>query len=152
MTIDTNTLIFYCAVGFDADSLVCHFMALDPERVGLENIEVPQICDFGDNELDYLTRRGHFTEVSGGNENGTCEHSVERGNDNENDDDDDDDDDDDNEDDEEDDGGDDGEDNDEDDNDSVTSSTVPVLAIESECKSIDYNGVLPKKFIDFLMS
>jgi hypothetical protein len=34
-------------------------MALDPERVGLENIEVPQVCDFGDNVLDYLTRGGH---------------------------------------------------------------------------------------------
>jgi len=120
-------------------------MALDPERVGLENIEVPQICDFGDNELDYLTRRGRFTEVSGGNEDVTCEHSLERGNDSENDDDDDEDDDDDNDE-------DDGEDDGEDDDDSDTTSTVPVLVTESECKAIDYNGVLPKKFIDFLMS
>ena len=33
-------------------------MALDPERVGIENIEVPQICDFGDNVLNYMTNRG----------------------------------------------------------------------------------------------
>ena len=49
-------------VGFDEDDLNCHCMALDPERVGLDNIEVPQICDFGDNVLDYMTRGGHTTE------------------------------------------------------------------------------------------
>jgi hypothetical protein len=48
------------ALGFDEDALEFHFMALDPERVGLENIEVPQVCDFGDNELDYMTRRGRL--------------------------------------------------------------------------------------------
>lgn len=37
-------------------------MAMDPERVGLQNIEVPQVCDFGDNELDYLTRGGRAAE------------------------------------------------------------------------------------------
>ena len=36
-------------------------MAIDPERVGLKNIEVPQICDFGDNILDYLTKGGRAT-------------------------------------------------------------------------------------------
>ena len=35
-------------------------MAVDPERVGLDNIEVPQVCDFGDNQLDYMTRGGHY--------------------------------------------------------------------------------------------
>jgi hypothetical protein len=29
-------------------------MAIDPERVGLQNIEVPQVCNFGDNELWYV--------------------------------------------------------------------------------------------------
>jgi hypothetical protein len=37
-------------------------MALDTERVGLHVIEVPQVCDFGDNVLDYMTRGGHTTE------------------------------------------------------------------------------------------
>ena len=37
-------------------------MALDPERVGVTNIEVPQVTDFGDNTLDYLTRGGHLSE------------------------------------------------------------------------------------------
>jgi hypothetical protein len=46
----------------DVDELNAHFMALDPERVGLETIEVPQVCDFGDNVLDYMTRGGHTTE------------------------------------------------------------------------------------------
>jgi hypothetical protein len=44
-------------------------MAIDPERVGLKNIEVPQICDFGDNILDYLTK--------GGRANGTSTDDVE---------------------------------------------------------------------------
>ena len=52
------------ALGFDEDSLNVHFMALDPERVGIENIEVPQICDFGDNVLDYMTRVGHSSKDS----------------------------------------------------------------------------------------
>ena len=47
------------ALGFD-DTLDVHFIALDPERVGLENIEVAEICDFGDNVLDYMTRGGHM--------------------------------------------------------------------------------------------
>jgi hypothetical protein len=28
----------------------------------LENIEVPQLCDFGDNVLDYMTRGGHVND------------------------------------------------------------------------------------------
>ena len=123
-------------------------MALDPERVGLDNIEVPQICDFGDNELDYLTRRGRYTEESEGNEDVTSEQRLVLGDDDDVDDDDDDEDDDD-----EDDGDDDaGEDKDDDEDDDDTGSTVPVLATESESKSFDYKGVLPKKFIDFLIS
>ena len=50
------------ALGFDVNSLHCHFIGLDPERVGLENIEVPQLCDFGDNILDYMTRGGHLSD------------------------------------------------------------------------------------------
>ena len=125
-------------------------MALNPEKVGLDNIEVPQICDFGDNELDYLTSRGRYIEVSEGNEDVTSEQRLVRGNDDDVDDDDDDEDDDD-----KDDGDDDeGEDKDdhEDDDDTDTNSTVPVLASESESKSFDYKGVLPKNFIDFLIS
>jgi len=121
-------------------------MALDPERVGLDNIEVPQICDFGDNELDYLTRRGRYSEESEGNEDVTSEQRLVLGDDDDVDDDDDDEDDDD-----EDDGDDDtGEDKDDDEDDDDTGSTVPVLATEST--SFDYKGVLPKKFIDFLIS
>lgn len=45
--------------GFDDDTMEFQFIAIDPERVGLENIEVPQVCDFGDNQLDYMTRRRH---------------------------------------------------------------------------------------------
>jgi hypothetical protein len=68
-------LLMYCIVfmllliGFDRTTLDCHFMAIDPERVGLKNIEVPQICDFGDNILDYLTK--------GGRANGTSTDDVE---------------------------------------------------------------------------
>ena len=127
-------------------------MALDPERVGLDNIEVPQICDFGDNELDYLTRRGRYIEVSGGNEDVTSEHSLVRGNDDDVDDDDDDEDNDDEDDGDDDDDEGDDKDDCEDDDDTDTNSTVPVLATESESKSFDYKGVLPKKFIDFLIS
>ena len=45
--------------GFDDDTIKFQFMDIDPERVGLENIEVPQVCDFGDNQLDYMKRRQH---------------------------------------------------------------------------------------------
>lgn len=37
-------------------------MALDHERVGLENVEVPSVCDFGDNVLDYMTKSGHASD------------------------------------------------------------------------------------------
>lgn len=51
------------ALGFDMDEMEFNFFALDPERVGLENIEVPQVCDFGDNALEYMTaRKNTFNE------------------------------------------------------------------------------------------
>ena len=41
-----NLLIYiYYAIGFDVDALHCHFIGLDPERVGLKNMEVPQLCE-----------------------------------------------------------------------------------------------------------
>jgi hypothetical protein len=55
-------LFLLLLIGFDEDTLDCHFMALDPERVGIDNVEVPQICDFGDNVLDYMTCGGHINE------------------------------------------------------------------------------------------
>jgi hypothetical protein len=55
-------LFLLLLLGFDEDTLDCHFMALDPERVGIDNVEVPQICDFGDNVLDYMTCGGHINE------------------------------------------------------------------------------------------
>jgi len=50
------------ALGFDDSSMEMFFLALDPERVGLENIENGTVCDFGDNILDYLTTSGHAVE------------------------------------------------------------------------------------------
>ena len=114
------------ALGFDLEDSVFHFMALDPERVGLENIEVPQVCDFGDNVLDYMTRRGHMKENVD---------DVDDVDDVDVDDVDDDDD----------------ECilNDNDDSDVSSASSEDTQVDETE--SIDYNGVLPKNFIDFLL-
>ena len=39
-------------------------MAIDPERVGLKNIEVPVVCDFGDNVLDYMTKGGRLRTLA----------------------------------------------------------------------------------------
>ena len=50
--------------GFDKVTLDCHFMAIDPERVGLKNIEVPVVCDFGDNVLDYMTKGGRLRTLA----------------------------------------------------------------------------------------
>jgi hypothetical protein len=114
-------------VGFDEDDLNCHFMALDPERVGLDNIEVPQICDFGDNVLDYMTRGGHSTEpVEEFEEEEEIEDedeevasSIDERAD----------------------------DSDASDNDSVCSEINVATSPEN-----DYSGVLPLKFVDFLKS
>jgi hypothetical protein len=50
------------ALGFDDAKMDMFFMALDPERVGLENIENGTMCDFGDNVLEYATNRGRTVE------------------------------------------------------------------------------------------
>lgn len=111
--------------GFDAETLDIHFMALDPERVGLENIEVPQICDFGDNELDYMTHGGRNTS--------TAEELF-------------------NYDDEANDEGEYTNDNDESDTDSSCSHSSDDSVSTTRTESIDYHGVLPSKFIAFLKS
>jgi hypothetical protein len=123
----SNTLIMY--VGFeiderpDVDELNAHFMALDPERVGLETIEVPQVCDFGDNVLDYMTRGpgGHTTEpqVDHPDEQEEEEADINFGDD---------------------------EDGDDDDNKSICSTISDVSTEEL------YGGVLPRKFVAFLQS
>jgi hypothetical protein len=42
-------------LGFDDVHMDMFFMALDPERVGLDNIENGTVCDFGHNSLVYTT-------------------------------------------------------------------------------------------------
>jgi hypothetical protein len=49
-------------LGFDDTCMDMYFMALDPERVGLENVENGKVCDFGDNVLDYETNGGRTVE------------------------------------------------------------------------------------------
>ena len=121
------------ALGFDVDTLEVHFMAVDPERVGLENIEVPQVCDFGDNSLDYLTRSGHtnrFESQPMPDYNDVCLDSTDDvccASDNDDDDDSD------------------------DDSTCSLSSDSTTASMEAEPKE-DYCGVLPQKFIDFLIS
>jgi hypothetical protein len=123
------------ALGFDSDALQFQFMAIDPERVGLQNIEVPQVCDFGDNELDYMTRRGRVVDNKSVDVLNDCSD-----NDNDNDDDDDDDDDDAN------------IDNDDSDVQSISSSSSEDSIASTKSESNNCQAALPTKFIAFLKS
>jgi hypothetical protein len=57
------------AMGFDEENMEFQFMALDPERVGLANVEVPAICDFGDNVLEYMSSSKQKSPVNNINNN-----------------------------------------------------------------------------------
>ena len=119
------------ALGFDVETLDCCFMAVDPERVGLHNIEVPQVCDFGDNELDYMTRSGHVankcnTEPEDENDDVCDDDSVDVANDDD--------------------------DTDDDDSRCSSSSDGSTASMVPELTLPDYYGILPTKFINFLKS
>ena len=123
------------ALGFDSDALQFQFMAIDPERVGLQNIEVPQVCDFGDNELDYMTRRGRVVD-----NNVDVLNDCADDDDNHDDDDDNHDDDDAN------------IDNDDDDVQSISSSSSEDSIASTKSESNNCQAALPTKFIAFLKS
>ena len=121
------------ALGFDVNSLHCHFIGLDPERVGLENIEVPQLCDFGDNILDYMTRGGHVSDGDDDDNDDDVDDDVDDVDDVDVDDDDDVD-----------------VDDDDDDVCTVSSSSSEESAAAEEVTN--YSAALPAKFITFLKS
>ena len=117
-------------------------MAIDPERVGLQNIEVPQVCDFGDNELDYMTRRGRVVDNNVDVLNDCADDDDNHDDDDDNHDDDDDDDDDD----------DANIDNDDDDVQSISSSSSEDSIASTKSDSNNCQAALPTKFIAFLKS
>jgi hypothetical protein len=100
-------------------------LAIDPERVGLKNIEVPAVCDFGDNALDYMTTGGRWRDLT---VNEVCDHDEESESDDDSD--------------------------NSNDEESLADETSSCSSDDSVIQEVvnDYSGILPSKFITFLTS